>query len=75
MRLTAKYERAFFLILYISELAHRDERAIRKGNEITKFFVDNKVDVIISGKGYSAMEGINNSIELAKYTDKRRLAG
>lgn len=30
-----------------SDLAQRDGRAIRKGNEIAKFFADNKVDVII----------------------------
>lgn len=30
-----------------SDLAQRDGRAIRKGNEITKHFNDNKVDVII----------------------------
>ncbi|ALR32440.1 DNA methylase [Chryseobacterium sp. IHB B 17019] len=30
-----------------SDLAQRDGRAIRKGNEIAKFFSDNKVDVII----------------------------
>ncbi|SFW67006.1 N-6 DNA methylase [Chitinophaga sancti] len=30
-----------------SDLAQRDGRAIRKGNEIVKFFADNKVDVII----------------------------
>nr|WP_198999695.1 N-6 DNA methylase [Flavobacterium sp. ASV13] len=30
-----------------SDLAQRDGRAIRKGNEIAKFFGDNKVDVII----------------------------
>ncbi|MBX9886978.1 MAG: N-6 DNA methylase [Flavobacteriaceae bacterium] len=30
-----------------SDLAQRDGRAVRKGNEIAKFFADNKVDVII----------------------------
>lgn len=30
-----------------SDLAQRDGRAIRKGNEIAKFFADNKVDIII----------------------------
>ncbi|OPC21578.1 DNA methylase [Elizabethkingia meningoseptica] len=30
-----------------SDLAQRDGRAIRKGNEIAKFFADNKVDVVI----------------------------
>lgn len=30
-----------------SDLAQRDGRAIRKGNEIAKFFAENKVDVII----------------------------
>ncbi len=30
-----------------SDLAQRDGRAIRKGNEIAKFFANNKVDVII----------------------------
>ena len=30
-----------------SDLAQRDGRAIRKGNEIAKFFADNKVDVLI----------------------------
>ncbi len=30
-----------------SDLAQRDGRAVRKGNEISKFFADNKVDVII----------------------------
>ena len=30
-----------------SDLSQRDERAVRKGNEIAKFFADNKVDVII----------------------------
>lgn len=30
-----------------SDLAQRDGRAIRKGNEIAKFFADNNVDVII----------------------------
>ncbi|MGJ1361164.1 N-6 DNA methylase [Sphingobacterium spiritivorum] len=30
-----------------SDLAQRDGRAIRKGNEVAKFFADNKVDVII----------------------------
>lgn len=30
-----------------SDLAQRDGRAIRKGNEIAKFFADNKVDAII----------------------------
>src|SRR5690554_244751 len=30
-----------------SDLAQRDGRAIRKGNEIAKYFADNKVDVII----------------------------
>ena len=30
-----------------SDLAQRNGRAIRKGNEIAKFFADNKVDVII----------------------------
>lgn len=30
-----------------SDLAQRDGRAIRKGNEIAKFFADNKVDVFI----------------------------
>lgn len=30
-----------------SDLAQRDGRAIRKGNEIAKFFADNQVDVII----------------------------
>ncbi|MBB4801700.1 N-6 DNA methylase [Flavobacterium aquidurense] len=30
-----------------SDLAQRDGRGIRKGNEIAKFFADNKVDVII----------------------------
>ncbi|ADQ15974.1 N-6 DNA methylase [Leadbetterella byssophila DSM 17132] len=30
-----------------SDLAQRDGRAIRKGNEIVKFFADNKVDIII----------------------------
>ncbi|WP_119790815.1 N-6 DNA methylase [Flavobacterium anhuiense] len=30
-----------------SDLAQRDGRAIRKGNEIAKFFADNSVDVII----------------------------
>ena len=30
-----------------SDLAQRDGRAVRKGNEIAKFFVNNKVDVII----------------------------
>jgi N12 class adenine-specific DNA methylase len=30
-----------------SDLSQRDGRAIRKGNEIAKFFADNKVDVII----------------------------
>ncbi len=30
-----------------SDLTQRDGRAIRKGNEIAKFFADNKVDVII----------------------------
>ncbi|MDC1809364.1 N-6 DNA methylase [Bacteroides uniformis] len=30
-----------------SDLSQRDGRAVRKGNEIAKFFADNKVDVII----------------------------
>ncbi|KUJ56149.1 N-6 DNA methylase [Chryseobacterium aquaticum] len=30
-----------------SDLAQRDGRAVRKGNEIAKFFAENKVDVII----------------------------
>src|SRR5690606_14336893 len=30
-----------------SDLAQRDGRAVRKGNEIAKFFADNKVDVVI----------------------------
>ena len=30
-----------------SDLAQRDGRAIRKGNEIAKFFADNKVDIFI----------------------------
>ncbi|WP_395763137.1 N-6 DNA methylase [Elizabethkingia anophelis] len=30
-----------------SDLAQRDGRAIRKGNEIAKFFADNKVDIVI----------------------------
>ncbi len=30
-----------------SDLAQRDGRAVRKGNEIAKFFADNKVDVFI----------------------------
>ena len=30
-----------------SDLAQRDGRAIRKGNEIAKLYADNKVDVII----------------------------
>ncbi|MBS0027266.1 DNA methylase [Chitinophaga sp. 2R12] len=30
-----------------SDLAQRDGRAVRKGNEIAKFFADNKVDVLI----------------------------
>jgi N12 class adenine-specific DNA methylase len=30
-----------------SDLAQRDGRAIRKGNDIAKFFADNKVDIII----------------------------
>ncbi|MFB9080204.1 N-6 DNA methylase [Flavobacterium procerum] len=30
-----------------SDLAQRDGRAVRKGNDIAKFFADNKVDVII----------------------------
>ncbi|WLD23310.1 N-6 DNA methylase [Flavobacterium dauae] len=30
-----------------SDLAQRDGRAIRKGNEIAKYFADNKVDVVI----------------------------
>ena len=30
-----------------SDLAQRDGRAVRKGNEIAKFYADNKVDVII----------------------------
>ncbi|SMP07723.1 N-6 DNA methylase [Chryseobacterium profundimaris] len=30
-----------------SDLAQRDGRAVRKGNEIAKFFADNKVEVII----------------------------
>lgn len=30
-----------------SDLAQRDGRAVRKGNEIAKLYADNKVDVII----------------------------
>lgn len=30
-----------------SDLAQRDGRAVRKGNEVAKFFADNKVDVVI----------------------------
>ena len=30
-----------------SDLSQRDGRAVRKGNEIAKFFADNKVDVVI----------------------------
>ena len=30
-----------------SDLAQRDGRAVRKGNEVAKLYADNKVDVII----------------------------